>query len=57
MLQADYTDIVNTENHRSIRALFVVPVFNDGASVVALLGSLDLKLTDQGIGVDGFACR
>jgi len=52
LLQADYTDVINAENRGFIRALFVIPVFNDWASLATLLGSLDLVLMDQGVRAD-----
>lgn len=52
MLQESHVDIVITDSRGSIRALFVIPVFNDWASLAALLGSLDLALMDQGVRAD-----
>lgn len=52
MFQVDHVDALNTNKHESIRAFFVIPVFNDWASLTTLLEGIDLALEDQGVRAD-----
>ncbi len=52
MLQIDRANALNIEKRNLVRALFVIPVFNDWTSLTMLLEGLDLALEDQGIRAD-----
>jgi hypothetical protein len=46
LLQIDHANALNIEKRNSVRALFVIPVFNDWGSLTVLPGSVDLALMD-----------
>jgi glycosyltransferase involved in cell wall biosynthesis len=52
LLQIDHANALNIEKRNSVRALFVIPVFNDWTSLTMLLEGLDLALEDQGVRAD-----
>lgn len=49
MIQADYRSVGFSQRNQAQWLLFIIPVFNDWASLTTLLEHLDLTLTRQGI--------